>query len=68
MKRYQYYTHCSNGALYRFPVNSKTKGECFGIDRTWHGWNVRQIAPCNWTKIPREEARRRFPKAFRVKA
>ncbi len=67
--RVQYFTHTNNKALYRFPVNNKDLGECFGLDKVWTGGEVRRIIPSNWTQITTAEARKRFPLAFReVKA
>lgn len=66
MKRFQYFTHVIiKQALYRFPVNNTTSGECFGVDKRWRGGEVKRITPSNWTKISRDDAQKQFPRAFR---
>lgn len=70
MKRHQYFTHFSNSCLYRFPVNNTTNGECFGDAKRWYGGGVtggkvKRLILSNWTKISRDEARKKFPRAFR---
>lgn len=64
---YHYFNHVNYGsnAIYRFPANKSSGGDYFSIRYSSWGHCGNIITPENWTRISREQARKKFPKAFK---